>query len=63
MNQDSLKWLKELASRSPRAAAGAAAAVHKIEATRGLTTFNINPQLALADLLRELSDALGTPKS
>ena len=63
VNQDSLKWLKELASRSPRAAAGAASAVHKIEATRGLTTFNINPQLALADLLRELSDALGTPKS
>ena len=63
VNADSLKWLKDLAARSPGAAAGAAAAVHKIEATRGLTTFNINPQLALAGLLRELHDALGNGKS
>jgi DNA polymerase-3 subunit delta' len=62
VNQDASRWLKELAARHPMAAARAADAVHEIEATRGLTTFNINPQLALADLLRQLSALLGNGK-
>ncbi|HEX6065348.1 MAG TPA: hypothetical protein VFZ04_14055 [Longimicrobiales bacterium] len=63
VNADATKWLKELAARHPGAARGAAQAVHDIEATRGLTTFNINPQLALAGLLRQLSHSLGNGKS
>ena len=62
VNADALKWLKELSVRHPGAARGAADAVHLIEHTRGLTTFNINPQLALASLLRELSHVLGNGK-
>ena len=58
VNADATKWLKEVAARQPALARGAAQAVHDIEATRGLTTFNINPQLALADLLRLLSRSL-----
>ena len=63
VNADATKWLKELAARHPGAARGAAVAVHEIEATRGLTTFNINPQLALAALLRQLHRSLGNGKS
>ncbi len=63
VNADATPWLKELAARHPGAAKGAAQAVHDIEATRGLTTFNINPQLALASLLRQLSRSLGNGKS
>lgn len=62
VNQDSVRWLKDLAARRPAAARGAAEAVHHIEATRGLTTFNINPQLALAVLLRQVAEALGGGK-
>ncbi|HEY0304555.1 MAG TPA: hypothetical protein VGC44_06265 [Longimicrobiales bacterium] len=63
VNADATKWLKELAARHPGAARGAAVAVHEIEATRGLTTFNINPQLALAVLLRQVHHSLGNGKS
>ncbi|HET9438578.1 MAG TPA: hypothetical protein VFO52_00320 [Longimicrobiales bacterium] len=63
VNRDAVKWLKEVAIRHPGAARGAAAAVHHIEATRGLTTFNINPQLALAALLKSLSNVLGNGKA
>jgi len=58
LNVDSLKWLKELSVRHPGAGRGAAKAVQLIEYTRGLTTFNINPQLALANLLKDLNRAL-----
>ena len=51
VNQDSIRWLKELAARRRGASSAASAVVHEIEYTRGLTTFNINPQLALAVLL------------
>ncbi len=63
VNQDAAQWLKDLAARHPVAARGAAGAVHDIEATRGLTTFNINPQLALADLLSRLSQRLSNGKT
>jgi DNA polymerase-3 subunit delta' len=62
VNQDATNWLKGLAVHHPSAAARAADAVRQIEATRGLTTFNINPQLALADLLRHLNGLLGNGK-
>jgi DNA polymerase-3 subunit delta' len=58
VNVDGLKWLKELSVHRPGAATGAAEAVRLIEYTRGLTTFNINPQLALAALLRDLTRVL-----
>jgi DNA polymerase-3 subunit delta' len=63
VNADSVKWLKELAARHPGAACGAPVAVHEIEYTRGLTTFNINPQLALAALLGHVGRAFGNGKS
>ncbi len=63
VNRDASKWLKELAARAPAVARGAAAAVHEIEATRGLTTFNINPQLALAALLQRLNRLLCNGKA
>jgi DNA polymerase-3 subunit delta' len=44
VNADALEWLQDLASRNPGAARAAAAVVHEIEHTRGLTTFNINPR-------------------
>ena len=63
INADATRWLKEVAARQPAAARGAAQAVHDIEATRGLTTFNINPQLALAALLQQLSRSLTASKA
>jgi DNA polymerase III subunit delta' len=63
VNADATKWLRELATRQPAAARGSAQAVHDIEATRSLTTFNINPQLALAALLTQLSRSLANGKS
>jgi hypothetical protein len=47
-----------MARRLPGASAGAAQALKEIEYTRGLTTFNINPQLALASVLRAVGTAL-----
>ena len=63
VNADALKWLKDLAARHPHAARGAAAAVHELEHIRGLTTFNINPQLALANLLQKISRAFANGKT
>ena len=63
VNADASRWLKELSGAHPGAAAGAAEAMRRIEATRGLTTFNINPQLALAALLKDLGRALGDEKT
>jgi DNA polymerase III subunit delta' len=54
MNADSTDWLCSLAARHPAAAAGAPAAIRDVEATIQLTQLNINPQLALAGLLRDL---------
>src|SRR5690606_9631820 len=54
VNADSADWLRSLARRHPRAAAGVPAAVRDVEAMLQLTQFNINPQLALAGLLRQI---------
>ena len=54
INADSTDWLRGLAGRHPHAAAGVPAAIREIEATLQLTQLNINPQLAVAGLLRSL---------
>ena len=62
VNVDARKRLKELANKLPYASKGAAEALMQIEYTRGLSTFNINPQLALASVLKSVGTALrGTP--
>jgi hypothetical protein len=58
VNVDARAHLAEMARRLPGASAGAAQALKEIEYTRGLTTFNINPQLALASVLRAVGTAL-----
>ncbi|HEX6308615.1 MAG TPA: hypothetical protein VFZ69_10535 [Longimicrobiales bacterium] len=58
VNADAADWLRSAASRHPRAAAGVPSALHEIETTLQLTQFNINPQLALAGLLRRIHSRL-----
>jgi DNA polymerase III subunit delta' len=55
VNADAEEWLTELARRHPAAAAGIPGAIRDVDATVQLTQLNINPQLALARLLRQLS--------
>jgi DNA polymerase III subunit delta' len=54
INADAADWLHSMAAQNPRAAAGVPAAIREVEATLQLTQLNINPQLALAGLLRTL---------
>lgn len=63
LNADATRWLKDLAVKHPGAGRGAADAVHSIEHMRGLTTLNINPQLALASLLQQIAQAIENGKS
>lgn len=58
INTDSADWLHSMAARHPHAAAGVPAAIREVEATLQLTQLNINPQLALAGLLRTLHRSL-----
>ena len=58
VNVDARKHLKELATSLPGASSGAAQALRSIEYGRGLSTFNINPQLALASILKNIGVAL-----
>jgi DNA polymerase-3 subunit delta' len=58
INVDAADWLLAMAQRHPAAAAGVPAALREVEATLQLTQFNINPQLALAWLLRRLNARL-----
>lgn len=58
VNVDARKHLQQMASQLPAASRGAAEALKAIEYTRGLTTFNINPQLALSSVLNSVSKAL-----
>ena len=58
INADARAQLHDLAAKLPGASHGAAKALAAIEYARGLTTFNINPQLALASVLREVGVAL-----
>lgn len=58
VNADATPRLKAMAAQLPAASSGAAQALTHIEQSRALTTFNINPQLALAGLLREVGRSL-----
>jgi DNA polymerase III subunit delta' len=60
INADAGEWLRTLARRHPAAAAGVPAAIREVEATLQLTQFNINPQLALAGLLRGVNRHLSS---
>lgn len=54
INADATDWLHAMSDQNPNAAAGVPAALREVEATQQLTQLNINPQLALAGLLRSL---------
>ena len=54
INSDSLDWLRQTASRLPRAGAGVPASIRAVDYVLQLTQFNINPQLATAWLLSEI---------
>lgn len=58
INADAADWLRGLADRHPTAAGGVPAAIRDVEATLQLTQLNINPQLALASLLRRVHSRL-----
>ncbi|HEX2168183.1 MAG TPA: hypothetical protein VHG09_13195 [Longimicrobiales bacterium] len=62
INTDSADWLRTMARQHPTAAAGVPAAIREVEATLQLTQLNINPQLALAGLLRTLNRQLVSPR-
>jgi hypothetical protein len=54
VNVDSLPWLRAQAEQNPDALRGVPLAIRDVEATIQLTQLNINPQLALAALLRRI---------
>lgn len=58
MNVDAAPWLEATARRMPAVVGGVPAALEAVEKVADLTRVNINPQLALAWLLREVRSAL-----
>lgn len=62
VNADSTAHLEKLAGSLKSAGPGAADALRSIDLARGLTRSNINPQLILANLLREIGEALAGPR-
>jgi DNA polymerase III subunit delta' len=58
VNVDALRWLQESARRAPAAVQGVPAAIAHVESVAEWTQFNINPQLALAWLLRQVRGEL-----
>jgi DNA polymerase III subunit delta' len=60
INVDAVDWLRTQAGRHTSALAAFPAAIRDVDATIRLTQFNINPQLALAVLLRKLHGHLGS---
>ncbi|HSJ26246.1 MAG TPA: hypothetical protein VK929_16320 [Longimicrobiales bacterium] len=60
VNIDAADWLTDMARRHPRAVAGVPAAIREVEATLQLAQLNINPQLALAGMLRQIARHLGS---
>lgn len=58
VNADAADWLRGLSRRYPAAAAGVPLAIREVEATIQLAQLNINPQLALATLLRGVHRSL-----
>jgi DNA polymerase III subunit delta' len=63
VNVDSLSWLRAQAERNPGALRGVPFAIRDVEATIQLTQLNINPQLALATLLRRIHVRLSDSSS
>jgi DNA polymerase III subunit delta' len=63
VNVDSLPWLRTQAERHPHALGGVPLAIRDVEATIQLTQLNINPQLALASLLRRIHVRLSDSSS
>jgi hypothetical protein len=58
VNMDATDWLRTQARRYPAAARGVPAALREVETTLQMAQWNINPQLALAGLLRRLHHRL-----
>lgn len=58
VNIDALDWLRRLAARLPNAGAGVPAALEAVDEAARLIQFNINPQLAMNAMLRDMSRAL-----
>ncbi|MEX0892144.1 MAG: AAA family ATPase [Gemmatimonadota bacterium] len=58
VNVDAAPWLEATARRAPAVVAGAPAALEAVAQVADFTRVNINPQLALAWLLREVRTAL-----
>jgi DNA polymerase III subunit delta' len=54
VNADAADWLVQLAGRHPAAAGGVPDAIREVEGAVQLTQLNINPQLALAGVLRRI---------
>ena len=61
VNSDGLESLQALAGRLPGAGKGVPEALKSIDIARGMTRSNINPQLTLAWLLREIGQAILGP--
>jgi DNA polymerase III subunit delta' len=59
VNADAADWLRQQAGRHSRAVAGVPLAIREVEATLQLAQLNINPQLALAGLLRRIHSHIG----
>ncbi|HSL70153.1 MAG TPA: hypothetical protein VK864_07905 [Longimicrobiales bacterium] len=58
VNVDAIDHLRTLAARLPAASRGAADALRSIDLARGMTRFNMNPQLILTWLLRDVGTSL-----
>ena len=58
VNVDAGRELEKMAAALPRAAAGAPDAIRLVDEARSLARININPQLAVAHLLKELRRVL-----
>jgi DNA polymerase III subunit delta' len=58
VNTDAADWLVRQAAAHPAALAGVPLAIREVEATLQLAQLNINPQLALAGLLRRVHDRI-----
>jgi DNA polymerase-3 subunit delta' len=58
VNVDALDWLRDQVRRHPGIGAGVPGALRAVDAATSLTTLNVNPQLNVAGLLRDVGAAL-----
>jgi DNA polymerase-3 subunit delta' len=61
VNADSLPWLRETARKRAGLAAGIPGALRAVDDAAGLSRFNLNPQLTIAWLLRQIAAELRVP--